>query len=58
MSEFVQGILLGVALALGAGAIALYMGRVNSGSGGRADEHSGTAPEQPARPQPPQDRRR
>lgn len=41
MSDFVQGILLGVALALAAGGLALYLGRVHSEPGGRADELSG-----------------
>jgi hypothetical protein len=30
MSEFLQGILVGVVLALGAGALALWLGRINS----------------------------
>lgn len=29
MSEFLQGILVGVVLALGAGALALWLGRIN-----------------------------
>jgi hypothetical protein len=34
MSDFVAGILLGVALALAAGALALWLSRVNAGPGG------------------------
>jgi hypothetical protein len=30
MSEFVQGVLVGAVLALGAGALALWLGRLNS----------------------------
>jgi hypothetical protein len=41
MSDFVQGIMLGVALALAAGALAMYLSRVNAAPPGQAEEPTG-----------------
>jgi MFS superfamily sulfate permease-like transporter len=49
MSEFVQGILVGVVLACAAAALALYLARVNAGPPGRAGREEEVPLERPTR---------